>query len=326
MPLSIRIISSPDGESITEWNTSFPDEGGDIGRAFGATMQLSDASREVSACHAKIRKSSRGYQIRDDSTNGLYINGANQPLGKGREAPLNDGDVLDIGRYRLLVSCFVPATAEARQSTALDPSLLGDDPFGSASPVESNVYKSGVYKSDVYKSNVDNESDGMAVPDFRVKAVDHVEADPFSSPEQEKKGQSHGMDFNFDALEDDPLAESGYPGALMLAQTTSPTASQDRPSDRGNPNPVSVAYAHQEQHINQALEMAITRLLSELAPDTVEPLFDDLSNRTFRFGRPNYWEIYKRYYQRQLDNRDWQVKFFAYFQDAMRVQHHLQES
>ena len=45
MPLSVRIISSPDGESITEWNKPFPEDGGDIGRVLGVTMQLSDSTR-----------------------------------------------------------------------------------------------------------------------------------------------------------------------------------------------------------------------------------------------------------------------------------------
>ena len=111
MPLSIRIISSPDGESIAEWNQAFPEDGGDIGRAFGNTLQLSDASREISGTHAIIRKNSRGYQIADNSTNGLFINGSDKPLGNGNQSTLSDGDVLDIGRYRLLVSCFVPDLA-----------------------------------------------------------------------------------------------------------------------------------------------------------------------------------------------------------------------
>ncbi len=96
MPLSIRIISSPDGESIAQWNQAFPEDGGDIGRAFGATLQLNDASREISSTHATIRKTSRGYQIMDNSTNGLYINGSDAPLGNGNQSTLSDGDVLDI--------------------------------------------------------------------------------------------------------------------------------------------------------------------------------------------------------------------------------------
>ncbi|MFA0125637.1 FHA domain-containing protein, partial [Vibrio sp. 10N.261.48.A2] len=114
MPLSIRIISSPDGESIAQWNQAFPEDGGDIGRAFGATLQLNDVSREISSTHAMIRKTSRGYQIMDNSTNGLYINGSDAPLGNGNQSTLSDGDVLDIGRHRLLVSCFFPESAKAQ--------------------------------------------------------------------------------------------------------------------------------------------------------------------------------------------------------------------
>ena len=138
MPLAIRIISSPNDESISEQHKSFPEEGGDIGRSLGVTMQLADSHREISAVHAIVKKTSYGYQVVDNSTNGLFVNGSNSPIGKGNKYALTDGDILDVGRYRLLISCFTPELAKrptlAQDNQIFDDSLhnesqIIDDPF-----------------------------------------------------------------------------------------------------------------------------------------------------------------------------------------------------
>ncbi|GAB6263680.1 type VI secretion system-associated FHA domain protein [Photobacterium sp. R1] len=311
MPLSIRIISSPDGESIAQWNQAFPEEGGDIGRSFGATMQLSDATREVSGTHAIIRKTSRGYQIADNSTNGVFINGSDEPLGKGNQSTLSDGDVLDIGRYRLLVSCFIPEKAKAQPlQEAAAQSPFGDDPFRTESVAAAPVQA------------VEPEEPELTRSDFDV-----VDDDPFLSEDVTRERQRLSLDLEFQTEEDDPLAEDIYqtawPQTALQAQNpqASPFASQ----------PVHYAlteYRQHEQRLQQqtdkALEMALTRLLADISPQAMESMFDDLSGSGFWPRKPKHWEMYKRYFSRQVENRDWQVKFHAYFQDALRLQRNLE--
>ncbi|KDM90344.1 type VI secretion system-associated FHA domain protein [Photobacterium galatheae] len=316
MPLSIRIISSPDGESIAQWNQAFPEEGGDIGRSFGATMQLSDATREVSGTHAIIRKTSRGYQIADNSTNGVFINGSDEPLGKGNQSTLSDGDVLDIGRYRLLVSCFIPEKAKAQPSpdaAALSP--FGDDPFRTEPVATAPV-----------------QVDAPEEPDWNRSDVDVVDDDPFLSEDVSRERQRLRLDLDFQTEEDDPLAEDIYQTALP--QTAMPQISLPAQNSQTSPfasQPVQAAlteFRRHEQRLQQqtdkALEMALTRLLADISPQAMESMFDDLSGSGLWPRKPKYWEMYKRYFSRQVENRDWQVKFHAYFQDALRLQRNLE--
>jgi len=66
-----------------------------IGRANTAELQLDIDN--VSRSHAVIRRTARGYVLRDlDSTNGTYVN--DQPI---RERALSDGDQIRIGRSML---------------------------------------------------------------------------------------------------------------------------------------------------------------------------------------------------------------------------------
>ncbi|CAH8208896.1 conserved hypothetical protein [Vibrio aestuarianus] len=75
-----------------------------------------------------------------------------------------------------------------------------------------------------------------------------------------------------------------------------------------------------QEYTDKALEMALARLLSDISPNAMESMFDDLSGSGFWSRKPKYWDMYKRYFNRQVENRDWQIKFQAYFRDAMRMQ------
>ncbi|BBL88257.1 conserved hypothetical protein [Vibrio rotiferianus] len=308
MPLSIRIISSPDGESIAQWNQAFPEDGGDIGRAFGATLQLNDASREISSTHATIRKTSRGYQIMDNSTNGLYINGSDAPLGNGNQSTLSDGDVLDIGRYRLLVSCFFPESAKAQtQQHHSDSSRLGDDPFST----ESTPFIQSIPEVD-------------EAPEFTISATDVVGDDPFANDASVKQEQAPHFNLDFQTDEDDPLKDSDFRASFPNHEVMATPSFAQEESPVNQSQFAITEFKKHEQRLQEctdkALEMALARLLSDISPNAMESMFDDLSGNGFWSRKPKYWDMYKRYFNRQVENRDWQIKFQAYFRDAMRMQ------
>ncbi|MEZ9524578.1 type VI secretion system-associated FHA domain protein [Enterovibrio norvegicus] len=391
MPLSIRIISSPSGETVSEWNKQFPEEGGEIGRAYGSTLQLSDASREISGMHAMIKKSARGYQVVDNSTNGLFINGAPQPLGKGNQTTLTDGDVLNVGQYRLLVSCFVPEQAAAKQPSLAGSQGMpfGDDPFSNTQQQAPAQQATPRFNSAAPVQPINGQ--GASVPPSRAayqqKAFD---TDPFQdntfAPPQNDQGrvplgskqrseQSAGFQQNsagFGGQGPDGFGEGGmhvddpfvttHSSQFSAASSSAPFSPQapfsseaqmDAPADLSHgfsddpfvdgddnfpsftaqtedvfepvgQNHTSVAEyltprEHEQQCVEKAMELALGRLLEELSPDTLEGMFDDLVRPSFFGRKPKYWDMYKRYFQRQVTNRDWQIKFGAYFKESYRM-------
>ena len=310
MPISIRIISSPDGESISEWNKLLPEEGGSIGRAFGASIQLSDAIREVSASHAIIKKTSRGYQIIDDSTNGLFINGSDKPLGLSNQTALNDGDILDIGRYRLLVSCFVPEQAQIQDfSTLSEDFSLGGDPFN-ISEVEPSFSSSFVHKEPEL--------------DFAFSDCNIIGDNPFNIEDIKKVQEHKEVNLSFVALDDDPFSGSELQLNLPLESKEGKASIQESADDKYAFIVDQKSEERTQQHMNRALEMALTRLLSDISPHAMEDMFDEISRPSFFSGVPKYWDMYKRYFTRQVENKDWQIKFHAYFHDAIRLQRNLE--
>lgn len=79
-------------------------EGGTFGRSADNTWVLPDVSRHVSSLHARISFEKGRFIIRDESTNGLFVNGSPMALGPNNPIALNQGDRLTLGDYSLQVS------------------------------------------------------------------------------------------------------------------------------------------------------------------------------------------------------------------------------
>lgn len=371
MPLSLRIICAPEGESISQWDFGFPEEGGDIGRGYGVTMQLHDQRRELSARHAMIRRVEKGYQLEDCSTNGVYVNGSKQSVGRGNIVPLNDGDVFDLGRYRLLVSCFIPEelnhkdepsdsehleipprqqfdTGASLRSPSLtepfdpfaqDPfatavesirhSTRVDDPFLEQKSVAQSDLNLGAEGGDQlnraqtqsqsqkqYHTPMEGQFEGQTEDDWYKTSL---ESDPFLNDTQTPKRSQ----INFEQLEQqddsDPFRDSGYQNLASSARSNhiekyAMSSSQYHLQAMPQKNE-AILVSHQQ--LEKALEMAFQQFIRDISPHMMESLFDDLApNRLFK---PNYWKRYKAYFARDLTQRDWQVKFYAYFYEALRL-------
>jgi type VI secretion system protein ImpI/type VI secretion system protein len=74
-----------------------------LGRAEGCDWVLADPDRLLSKRHCSLEYRAGGWQLRDLSTNGTYVNAAAAPVGRDATTPLQDGDRLRIGPYEIEV-------------------------------------------------------------------------------------------------------------------------------------------------------------------------------------------------------------------------------
>jgi len=96
--------------------------GGRVGRASDNDWVLPDPERFLSGHHATIEFRAGSWQLMDTSSNGTFVNGANEALGRERSHALKDGDRLRMGDYDVLVS-ITPDTdfpSHELAATALD--------------------------------------------------------------------------------------------------------------------------------------------------------------------------------------------------------------
>jgi len=78
--------------------------GGSIGRDPSCDIVLPDPQKMLSRCHAKIISSGTDVIVVDTSSNGLFVNGAQSPLGRGGSIQLRDGMQLSFGDLVFSVS------------------------------------------------------------------------------------------------------------------------------------------------------------------------------------------------------------------------------
>ena len=82
----------------------FEDEGCTLGRAETNDLTLPDSERFISNRHAHVEFREDIFTLVDTSSNGVYLSGSSEPIGKNNTAILGDGDSFVIGGYELKVS------------------------------------------------------------------------------------------------------------------------------------------------------------------------------------------------------------------------------
>lgn len=126
MPLKLTITSAHKDLMGGDFVRDFGDAGGTIGRSLQNDWVLPDPDRFISGKHATIDCRAGSWYLADVSTNGVYINGEDEPLGRGNPRRLYDGDRLRMGDFEFTVEVDegeeieVPAQPLALVTDALD--------------------------------------------------------------------------------------------------------------------------------------------------------------------------------------------------------------
>ena len=104
MALVLKITSENKELLGDDYVRAFNEDGGTIGRSLRCDWILPDPDRYISGKHATIDYQSGAYYLADISSNGVYMNGDSDPLGKGNPRRLFDGDKIIMGDFEFLVS------------------------------------------------------------------------------------------------------------------------------------------------------------------------------------------------------------------------------
>jgi len=132
MAIKLRVISDQYRELGDQRSRVFGVNGGTIGRALDNDWVLPDTTRVVSGHHCEIEYRGGAYWLKDTSTNGVFVNGSDDPASVSGPVELRDGDRLRIGDYELLVSVdsridFLPAAAEEHSAAKHLDNHIGAD-------------------------------------------------------------------------------------------------------------------------------------------------------------------------------------------------------
>ncbi|NOX93376.1 MAG: type VI secretion system-associated FHA domain protein TagH [Gammaproteobacteria bacterium] len=182
MPIDITIIKSPENVSNAETSFTFSESGGSLGRGPDNTWVLDDPDKYMSSVHSRIGFENGRYILIDVSTNGTFLNGSSEPLGKGNKIILAEGDRFVLSDYEFIVNfrdAHFPDANKANEDLLNQP--INQGPFPEANISENNDI-GGATGENLFSQN-----------------------DPFAAPANNYVPLPDAMP-GFDTAETDPLA------------------------------------------------------------------------------------------------------------------------
>lgn len=118
MRLLLTVLSAQRGTLGERSTQAFDEAGGTLGRSASCDWTLPDAGNTLSARHAAFSHNGHGFVVTDTSTNGVYLNTVDAPLGRGQSAALSHGDTLYISDYIISVAMVKDAAPPAYRPPA----------------------------------------------------------------------------------------------------------------------------------------------------------------------------------------------------------------
>ncbi len=174
MPLTIKIISEHRDIVGDDCVREFHENGGTIGRSLQNDWILPDPDRYISGRHATIDYKGGMYYLADMSSNGVYMNGEHEPIGKGNPRRLFDGDRMRMGDFEFEVSI------DKGESLAMpldpDSASISTDDFDQY--VDEEVLETGMQLLDEDEITGDEEFQSILFGEDRKKAEPAPEPEP----------------------------------------------------------------------------------------------------------------------------------------------------
>ena len=183
MALTIKLISDHRELVGDDCVREFHEQGGTIGRSLKNDWILPDPDRFISGRHATIDFRGGMYYLADTSTNGVFMNDEEEPIGKGNPRRLFNGDRLRMGDFEFEV--------HVEQGESITVPLDADTPLVDMADmqqfVEEDLPESGVDLLDEQEITGDDEFQSLMFGSGPKKTAPKPE--PQAAPEPQPQPQ-----------------------------------------------------------------------------------------------------------------------------------------
>jgi len=315
MTISIHLVSVPTEEVLPSRVVYLPEDGGTIGRATSCNIVLPDQSKRISRVHGEIVLQNSRYFVKDSSNNGISLNG--QKLVKDRAYPLNDGDIVKVEGYTMLIS-----TLNGNNKQQTDNIANEVDPFNDNFSLEMNDDLDFLEESPEVNVINENENSASHFSSENVLSDDPFSADPFEDLEAEKvipNKEEHHFD-SFESATEQTQEVKFFPANAdqnsHLNESIDKLLLLTEKNQQYLQNPQL-----QHEALFSALESTVEQFLNEFSPKNLENQFSEyIPSGLFVNKEKKYWRIYHKHFQHRLDNGDYRRQFKALFMENIQNQ------
>lgn len=345
--ISIQLTEVPANETVTNRVFSLPESGGNFGSAFDCFMPLPDRSGQVAAVHGQFVPTQQGMSIESLHGGEIRLNGV--PLAPGRLATIEDGTIIEVAAYTILISQIADELLSEKTGEVSDVvesnndqnqvhfSLTGlamdnnDDVVMHTNEPASNNQLTQEQNQAIAQSNTHFSASG-------VFADDPFGEDPFAEE-----------DISWQSENTTAINRNNEQQANIYADITSST-NDDLAGSQANQNAYEhstteaevlplkhfkqeakvdqlvelldrqIATANEQQNmLFQALDKTLATFLDEFSPQHLEETYDDYGRPLFVGKEQQYWRLYRKSFHRRLSKGEYQRLFKALLLENMQT-------
>lgn len=346
MAITIQLTEIPQNEHVTNRVFSLPKQGGTFGSSFDCMIELPDRSGQVATTHGRFVADNNTMMIEALNGNNITINGAS--LATGRLAPIEDGSMIEVADYTMLVSLVKSTEAEEESETSIN-SKIKDVHFSLEGLNNDDFDENIKMKTSQHHINQGEQmsQDQEQQPHFINNGVfvdDPFDEDPFKDEEISIKTESE-----IPAGKINSEDQSGQFSKIMpefeeenaVVFENKPLQKQTVTNDESNPvnnngvsnNSVSnkqldhlvrlldtqiVSASEQQSKLFKALDKTLTTFIDEFSPAHLEDVYSDFGTPLFASKEKQYWRLYRKSFNRRLDKGEYHRLFKALLLENMQ--------
>lgn len=339
MSITIQLTEIPANESVPNRIVTLSEAGGNFGSAFDCDIQLPDRSGQVAAKHGCFVAYKDKMMIHAYSGLSITIQGV--PLAPGKRAEIEDGSIIGIADYIMLVSVVANMDSEQDDNDiAIQPEKNYQAYFSSSSLDEDDLEDTIVMVDDNDSMIKGQTMTKDKTPHFAASGVfsdDPFEDDPFKDEEisfninEQACSQEQRFSEETESIETFIAQESDDDDTdvILMNKKLIKTAekgvnhtSDDKKHDIKQlvtllENQI-VNNNYQQSKIFQAIDKTLSTFINEFSPEHLEDVFDDFGTPFFVQKEKQYWRSYRKSFSRRLDKGEYHRMFKALLLENMQ--------
>jgi len=342
MSITIQLTEIPANESVPNRIVTLSETGGNFGSAFDCDIQLPDRSGQVAAKHGCFVAYKDKMMIHAFAGLSITIQGA--PLAPGKRAEIEDGTIIGIGDYIMLVSVVTNVDSEKDDNANYNDIAMNPDKNYQAYFSHSSLDEDDLEDTIVMIDDNDGRVKGQTMtqdktPHFAASGVfsdDPFEDDPFKDEEislninEQTSSQEQRFATEAETMETFVAQESDDDDSDVILMKKNLIKSVDQGANHANNNSQEIKQLvsllenqivnnnDQQSKIFQAIDKTLTTFINEFSPEHLEDVFDDFGTPFFVQKEKQYWRSYRKSFNRRQDKGEYHRMFKALLLENMQ--------
>ena len=344
MAITIQLTEIPQNEHVTNRVFSLPKQGGTFGSSFDCIIELPDRSGQVAATHGRFVADKSNMMIEALNGQKITINGTS--LAPGRLFPIEDGSMIEVADYTMLVSQVKSIETEEDSDTYINTKIkdahfslegINNDDFDDNIKMKTSEHhiNQGEQMSQEQEHQPHFMNNGVFVDDpfdedpFKDEEIS-LKPEPDSPAKVDTNNESQTTQYITPEFEEDDTVvfENQSTHKQSTKEKHSNTVTNNSVNNSVNTSQIDhlvrlldtqiVSASEQQSKLFKALDKTLTTFIDEFSPEHLEDVYSDFGTPIFASKEKQYWRLYRKSFNRRLDKGEYHRLFKALLLENMQ--------